>query len=85
MIPKNPRYFGCPPAQRRNPWRRIADDNSTSTTPEYSLGLNPVERLWEDLKQRIDVLDAQLRSSLTALQEHVAGIIQRYTAEAMHR
>ena len=51
--------------------------------PAYNPELNPVERLWEDLKQRIDVLDAQLRSSLTALQTHVAGIIQRYTAEAI--
>jgi hypothetical protein len=51
--------------------------------PAYNPELNPVERLWEDLKQRIDVLDAQLRSSLTALQAHVAGIIQRYTAEAI--
>jgi hypothetical protein len=51
--------------------------------PASNPELNPVERLWEDLKQRIDVLDAQLRSSLTALQAHVAGIIQRYTAEAI--
>ncbi len=51
--------------------------------PAYSPELNPVERLWEDLKQRIDVGDAQLRSSLTALQAHGAGIIQRYTAEAI--
>ena len=51
--------------------------------PAYNPELNPVERLWEDVKQRIDVLDAQLRSSLTALQAHVAGIIQRYTAEAI--
>ena len=39
-----------------------------------------VERLWEALKARIDVLDARVRSSLTALQDHVAGIVQRYTA-----
>jgi len=48
--------------------------------PAYSPELNPVERLWEDLTARIDVLDAQVRSSLTALQEHVAGLVQRYTA-----
>jgi hypothetical protein len=27
--------------------------------PAYSPELNPVERLWEDLKNRIDVADAQ--------------------------
>jgi len=51
--------------------------------PAYSPELNPVERLWEDLKGRIDVLDTWVRSSLRALQEHVAGIVQRYTAESI--
>jgi transposase len=51
--------------------------------PAYRPELNPVERLWEDLKQRIDVLEPRLRSSLTALQAHVADLIQRYTAEAI--
>jgi transposase len=51
--------------------------------PAYSPELNPVERLWEDLKYRIDVWDAQVRTSLDALREHVAGIVQRYTAEAI--
>lgn len=49
--------------------------------PPYSPELNPVERLWEDLKYRIDVLNGQVRSSLRALQEHVAGLVQRYSAE----
>ena len=48
--------------------------------PASSPELNPVERLWEDLKRRIDVFDDQVRSSLRALQEHVAGLVQRYSA-----
>ena len=51
--------------------------------PAYSPELNPVERLWEDLKGRIDVMDARVRSSLTALQMHVAEIVQRYTTETI--
>ena len=51
--------------------------------PAYSPELNPVERLWEDVKSRIDVLDARGRASLAALQQHVADIIQRYTAETI--
>jgi hypothetical protein len=43
--------------------------------------LHPVERLWEDLKSRLDVLNGQVRSSLRALQEQVAGLVQRYSAE----
>jgi hypothetical protein len=45
--------------------------------PAYSPELNPVERLWEDLKSRIDVVDARVRSSLSALQEHVADLVRR--------
>jgi len=51
--------------------------------PTYSPELNPVERLWEDLKSRIDVVDTRVRRSLAALQAHVAGLVQRYTAETI--
>jgi len=51
--------------------------------PAYSPELNPVERLWEDLKSRIDVMDAQVRSSLARLQDHVADIVRRYTPETI--
>jgi hypothetical protein len=49
----------------------------------YSPELHPVERLWEDLTRRIDIVDARVRSSLSAVQEHVAGLVRRYTAEAI--
>jgi hypothetical protein len=51
--------------------------------PAYSPALNPVERLGEDVKSRIDVLEVRIRSSLTMLQAHVAGIVRRYTPEAI--
>ena len=51
--------------------------------PAYSPELTPVERLWEDRKSRIDVVDTRVRSSLAALQEHVAALIHPYTAETM--
>jgi putative transposase len=51
--------------------------------PAYSPELNPVEPLWEELKSRIDVVDARLRGNLAALQAHVAGLVQRYTAETI--
>jgi DDE superfamily endonuclease len=51
--------------------------------PAYSPELNPVERLWEDLKSRIDVQKAQVRSSLIGLREHVVDIVRSYTAEVI--
>lgn len=48
--------------------------------PAYSPELNPVERLWQDLKRRIDGFDASVRRSLAGLQEHVAEIVRSYTA-----
>jgi hypothetical protein len=51
--------------------------------PAYSPELNSVERLGEDLKRRIDVADARVRSSLAALQEHVADMVRRYSAETV--
>lgn len=51
--------------------------------PAYSPELNPVERLWQDLKRQIDGRSASVRSSLWALREHVAELIGGYTDEAV--
>ena len=51
--------------------------------PAYSPELNPVERLWEDLKYRIDVQNASVRSNLKVFREHIADIVRSYTAEAI--
>ena len=51
----------------------------SASSPE----LKPVERLWEDFKACRDVMDGRVRSSFAALQEHVAGIVQRDSAVIM--
>jgi transposase len=49
--------------------------------PPYSPELNPLERLWQDLKARLAwVLVAQLE----ALERHVATIIRQYSQAAIH-
>ena len=62
---------------------QVPENVALEWLPAYSPELNPVERLWEDLKRRIAVLDPHVRSSLTALQTHGADLIQRYTAETI--
>ena len=51
--------------------------------PPYCPELNPVERLWEDLKSRISATDQTVRTQLHALREHGAEIINRYTAQQL--
>jgi hypothetical protein len=45
--------------------------------PPYSPELNPMERLWEDLKSHIAL---ELFENLQLLKDRVAGIIQQYSA-----
>jgi len=51
--------------------------------PPYSPELNPVERLWEDLKYRIDIQTPSLRANLQVFREPIARIVHGYTAEAI--
>lgn len=51
--------------------------------PPYSPALNPVERLWEDLKYRIDVQKPACRSNLAVYRAHIAGLVRGYTAETL--
>jgi hypothetical protein len=51
--------------------------------PPYSPELNPVERLWEDLKHRINVLDSRLRTRLDTFRDHGASLVRQYTTEAL--
>lgn len=48
--------------------------------PAYSPELNPVERLWEDLRYR---LGSELPSSLAALKEHAAELIRAYSPQQL--
>ena len=48
--------------------------------PPYSPELNPVERVWQDLRKW---LGATLPADLQALKEHVATILRSYTNEAL--
>ncbi len=46
--------------------------------PPYCPELNPVERLWQDLKGRLKVAKTSVRTSLSALRDHVAELIRQY-------
>jgi hypothetical protein len=48
--------------------------------PASRPALTPVERLWEALQDRSAVRKGPGRSRLRALQEHVAGLVQRSSA-----
>ena len=48
--------------------------------PPYSPELNPIERLWEDIK---DEIADQLYPTIEALKEKVASILNKYTKEAI--
>ena len=61
----------------------LPDNVSLWGLPPYCPELNPVERLWQDLKYRIDVFDQPVRTSLTGLREHVAELINAYTTEQL--
>jgi DDE superfamily endonuclease len=48
--------------------------------PAYSPELNPMERLWEDLKSHIAL---ELFENLQVLNDRVAGIIQQYSSSVL--
>jgi transposase len=48
--------------------------------PPYSPELNPIERLWEDIKAKIA---DELYPTIQALMDEVASILKRYTKEAI--
>lgn len=51
--------------------------------PPYCPELNPVERLWQDLKSRLKVAQAPVRSCLCALRDHVAELVRQYTPQQL--
>ena len=51
--------------------------------PPYSPELNPVERLWQAVRSRIDVNDARVRTDLAVLKSHVWSIVEALSARAL--
>lgn len=56
----------------------IPDNVVLMWLPPYSPELNPIERLWQDLKSHLEVLHPQVHSSLCGWRDHVADIVRRY-------
>ena len=53
--------------------------------PSYSPELNPVERLWLAVRQRIDVFDELVRTRLEALRGQVAEIVCGFSVSEVAR
>jgi DDE superfamily endonuclease len=51
--------------------------------PPYCPELNPIERLWQDLKGRLTGLAATVRCSLSAMREVVEGFIRAYSPQQL--
>jgi hypothetical protein len=51
--------------------------------PPYCPELNPIERLWQDLKSRLTGLAATVRCSLSAVREAVEGFIRAYSPQQL--
>jgi hypothetical protein len=59
---------------------QIPDNVLLVRLPPYSPELNPVERLWQDLRKW---LGSTLPADLAALKEHVATILRNYSNETL--
>jgi hypothetical protein len=59
---------------------RIPDNVLLVHLPPYSPELNPIERLWQDLRKW---LGSGLPASLDALKEHVAQILRGYSHQTL--
>jgi hypothetical protein len=59
---------------------RIPDNVLLVRLPPYSPELNPIERLWQDLRKW---LSSELPASLDAFKEHVAQILRGYSHETL--
>lgn len=51
--------------------------------PPYCPELNPIERLWQDLKAQLARVAASVKGSLDTLRTLVEGFIQDYTSEQL--
>lgn len=67
----------------REPALVVPENVVLVSLPPYCPELNPVERLWQDVKGRIDVYAAGVRTQLEVLRAHVGEIVCSYSAEAI--
>ena len=51
--------------------------------PPYCPELNPAERLWLSVRQRINVYDERVRTTLEGLREHVGEIVRALTPQML--
>ena len=62
---------------------RVPENVALLPLPSYSPELNPVERLWLHVRQRVDVFDEAVRTTISGLREHVAEVVRSLTPEAL--
>lgn len=62
---------------------RVPDNIILIDLPPYCPELNPVERLWQDLKRRLVDLGTQVRLSMDTLRQAADQFIQNYTLEQL--
>lgn len=62
---------------------QVPDNVALIDLPPYCPELNPIERLWQDLKRRLTAWAATTRLSLAGLREAVDQIVRAYRTDQL--